>query len=314
MPTTIPFVTRIDGADRDRWLDALRGALCDCRIEPFENLTGSELEGVRVAIVADPDPADLAAMPNLEWVQSLWAGVERIAAELPHDGPRIVRLEDPQMAKTMSEAVLAWTLYLHRDMPRYRRQQSRRQWRLHELSLPSDRTVAILGLGHLGRAAAAKLLEQEFKVCGWSRTPGRMSGVETHDGADGLQTVLKKADIVVVLMPLTKQTTGLLNEATLSKMKAGASLINFARGPIVDAAALLKKLDDGHLDHAVLDVFDKEPLPEDSPFWTHPSVTVLPHISGPTNRATASAIVAANMKAYLEAGLVPDAVDRARGY
>lgn len=314
MPTTIPFVTRIDGADRDRWLDALRGALCNCRIELFENLTGSELEGVRVAIVADPDPADLAAMPNLEWVQSLWAGVERIAAELPHDGPRIVRLEDPQMAKTMSEAVLAWTLYLHRDMPRYRRQQSKRQWRLHELSLPSDRTVAILGLGHLGRAAAAKLLEQEFKVCGWSRTPRQMSGVETYHGAEGLQTILGKADIVVVLMPLTKQTTGLLNEATLSEMKAGASLINFARGPIVDAAALLKKLDDGHLDHAVLDVFDKEPLPEDSPLWTHPSVTVLPHISGPTNRATASAIVAANMKAYLEAGLVPDAVDRARGY
>ncbi|MCY6381057.1 2-hydroxyacid dehydrogenase [Hoeflea prorocentri] len=314
MSSIIPFVSRIDQSDHDRWLDALRNAIPGCRIEPLDALTDKEREAVRVAIVANPDPADLATMANLEWVHSLWAGVEHIAAELPHDGPRIVRLEDPQMAKAMSEAVLAWTLYLHRDMPRYRRQQGRRLWQLHELCLPTDRAVGVLGMGNLGRASAAKLREQEFDVRGWSRTPRDMAGVETFHGAEGLRNILQLSDIIVILLPLTEQTRGLLDSAALLEMKAGASLINFARGPILDSTVLLDRLDGGHIDHAVLDVFDEEPLPEESPFWTHPSVTVLPHISAPTNRVTASAIVAANISAYFETGLVPRGVDRAKGY
>lgn len=314
MNTTIPFVARTDEDDRDAWLEALGSAMPACRIRPFSELSAEERGAASVAIVADPDPADLALLPELEWIHSLWAGVERIVAELPVDGPKIVRLEDPQMAKTMAEAVLAWTLYLHRDMPRYRRQQDARVWKMHDLPLPSHRTVGILGLGNLGRVAAGRLLEQDFSVCGWSRSGTMMDGVETFSGSDGLGHVLAKSDIIVVLMPLTPETSGLLDAGRLSAMKHGASLINFARGPIVDSDALLEQLDRGHLDHAVLDVFDREPLPQDSPFWTHPAVTVLPHISGPTNRTTASAIVADNIAAYLETGRIPDSVDRARGY
>ncbi|WP_136659040.1 glyoxylate/hydroxypyruvate reductase A [Nitratireductor sp. XY-223] len=314
MNTTIPFVARTDEDDRDTWLEALGTAMPSYRIKPFEELSEDDRAAARVAIVADPDPADLALLPNLEWVHSLWAGVERIVAELPVDGPKIVRLEDPQMAKTMAEAVLAWTLYLHRDMPLYRRQQEAREWKMHELPLPSQRNVGILGLGNLGRVAAGRLLEQEFNVCGWSRSGTRMEGVETFGGSEGLDRLLAKADIIVVLMPLTGETRGLLDASRLSGMKPGASLINFARGPIVDTRALLEQLDRGHLNHAVLDVFDREPLPHDSPLWSHPAVTVLPHISGPTNRTTASAIVARNIAAYFANGTIPDGVDRLRGY
>ncbi|WP_419912114.1 2-hydroxyacid dehydrogenase [Hoeflea sp.] len=314
MKATIPFVARTDDADRETWLEALRAAMPSFKIDAFETLNGEQRQAARVAIVADPDPADLGQLPNLEWIHSLWAGVERIVTELPVDGPKIVRLEDPQMARTMAEAVIAWTLYLHRDMPRYRRQQEARVWKMHDLPLPSQRTIGILGLGNLGRMAAGQLLDRQFTVCGWSRSGAGMDGVETFSGPDGLDRMLSKSDIVIVLVPLTDETRGLLDADRLSAMKEGASLINFARGPIVEATALLEQLDRGHLKHAVLDVFEQEPLPQESPFWSHPDVTVLPHISGPTNRTTASAIVAENLAAYFETGKLPEFVDRKRGY
>lgn len=314
MNTVVPFVAQSDEGDRRNWIAALGKAMPQYQIKRFEDMAEAERQAATVAIVADPDPADLAQMPNLTWIHSLWAGVERIVEELPVDGPVIVRLEDPQMAKTMAEAVLAWTLYLHRDMPRYRRQQEERIWQEHALPLPSERTVGILGLGVLGRVAAARLLQQEFRVCGWSRSGTRMDGVDTFRGSDGLDEMLSLSDIVVVLMPLTEQTRGLMDSDRLSGMRKGASLINFARGPIIDTAALIDHLDRGHLDHAVLDVFDEEPLPKTHPLWSHPRVTVLPHISGPTNRTTASAIVADNIRTYFETGKMPPGVDRARGY
>ena len=314
MKTVIPFVAQTHDRDRQTWMAALGKAMPDCEIKEFNTLTADERTAAKVAIVADPDPAELASLPNLVWIHSLWAGVERIVGELPIDGPAIVRLEDPQMAKTMAEAVLAWTLYLHRDMPRYRRQQEQKIWREHELPLPSERTVGLLGLGALGRVAAAKLLEQDFRVCAWSRSGSTMDGVETFGGEAELDRVLGQSDIIVVLMPLTKETRGLVNAGRLSAMKKGASLINFARGPIVDTPALIAHLESGHLDHAVLDVFNEEPLPVHSPLWDHPQVTVLPHISGPTNRTTASAIVAGNVGAFLDSGIIPPGVDRTRGY
>lgn len=314
MSETIPFLARSDDSDRFTWIAALGAAMPEHQIKRFEDLTEAERLVAKVAVVADPDPAELARLPNLIWIHSLWAGVERIVEELPLDGPIIVRLQDPQMAKTMAEAALAWTLYLHRGMPRYRRQQEDRVWREHPLPLPSERTVGILGLGVLGRVAASRLLQQEFRVCGWSRSGTRMDNVETFSGPGELDQLLSACDIVVVLMPLTAETRNLLDGGRLSAMRKGASLINFARGPIVDTKALIEHLDSGHLDHAVLDVFDEEPLPQEHPLWSHPRVTVLPHISGPTNRTTASAIVAQNIKAFFETGKVQQGVDRARGY
>lgn len=315
MKPVIPLIIRAQDDELAVWHRHLPAALQDIAIvKPFAELTDSERRAAELAIVANPDPQDVAALPRLKWVQSLWAGVERLVTELPEDGPKIVRLTDPQMAETMSEAVLAWTLYLHRDMPRYARQQRQRVWLEHPLKLPEERTVGVLGLGKLGSRALARLRDHGFNVCGWSRTEKDFIGVETHHGTDGLNTVLAKSDIVVLLMPLTAETRGLINRDTLALLQEGASLINFARGPIVDDAALLEALDAGRLAHAVLDVFATEPLPEDHPYWTHPHVTVLPHISAPTIPATAAQIVAENIAAYLDTGTIPDSVNRKRGY
>ncbi|VAV88277.1 D-3-phosphoglycerate dehydrogenase [hydrothermal vent metagenome] len=314
MSAIIPFVAQLDDDETRLWQSVLRDALPGYQVVAFEQLDEAQRAGVEVAIVADPDPGDLALLPNLKWVQSLWAGVERLMTELPNAGFDIVRLTDPQLAADMSEAALAWTLYLHRDMPAYRVQQERKIWQHHELPLPSQRCVGVLGLGKLGTAAAGRLLANGFEVCGWSRSKAEIARVTTYAGPDGLSQILKRSDILIVLVPLTDQTHSLLNEETLALLPNGASIINFARGPVINDQALLAALDSGHLKHAVLDVFDIEPLPQDSPLWQHPKVTVLPHISARTNYHTASVLAAGNITRFFKNGEMPTVVDKTLGY
>jgi len=315
MTTIVPFVSEAGPDERLTWREALPRALAGIAdVKPFEDLTQEERAAAQVAVVANPDPSKVSALPNLVWVQSLWAGVERLVAELPVDGPLIVRLTDPQMAETMSEAVLAWTLYLHRDMPRYQAQQRTKTWQEHELKLPGERTIGVLGLGKLGSAAALRLKANGFDVLGWSRSAKAITGIACLHGSDGFRTVLERSDILVLLMPLTENTRGMIGRTELTACKAGARLINFARGPILDDTALLEALDTGPLDHAVLDVFDEEPLPVSHPFWAHDKITVLPHISAPTITSAASKIVAQNIGGFFADGTVPPSVDRNRGY
>lgn len=315
MKPVVPFIPEAHSHERHVWRQELSKSLSDlAELKPFEALSEEERLAARVAIVANPDPANVAALPNLVWVQSLWAGVERLMSELPEDGPLIVRLADPQMAETMSEAVLAWTLYLHRDMPRYMQQQRQGVWQEHFLKAPAERTVGVLGLGNLGSASAQRLRANGFTVTGWSRSEKNLEGIRCFHGAEGLKQLLGEADIVVVLVPLTDQTRGLLGKDEFKVCKQGAAIINFARGPVVETDALVDKLDAEHLSHAVLDVFNQEPLPTDSPLWRHEKITVLPHISAPTIISTASRLVARNLQTFLETGTVPDHVDRKRGY
>lgn len=283
-------------------------------ILPFDVLDAQQKAACTVAIIANPDPADIAQMPQLKWIHSVWAGVERVVADLGHTDLDIVRLIDPQLADTMAEAVLAWTLYVHRDMPAYAQQQREKQWRTLDYTQACQRTVGVLGLGALGDAAAKRLLASNFQVTGWSRSKKNVEGVTCFAGADELQAMLAASDIVVCLLPLTAETKGLLNAEKLAWMKPGAQLINFGRGPIIDDDALKAALDSGALKHAVLDVFAVEPLPSTQWQWSHPSVTVLPHISAPTNRDTASAIVAGNIRAYRDNGTIPTSVNTQRGY
>jgi glyoxylate/hydroxypyruvate reductase len=310
----LPFVARLNNDETAEWINALSQAMPSERIVPFAQLTVAQRNEARVAIVANPDPSELNQLPSLVWVQSLWAGVERMLKELRNPGVGIVRLEDPQLAASMAEAVLAWTLYLHRDMPAYAAQQRAKVWRPLPFHLPGERRIALLGLGHLGERAAQTLLAAGFEVMGWSRTLKTISGVKTFAAEIGLNEMLSMADIVVCLLPLTDQTRGLLNAKTFAQMKTGAALINFGRGAIVNTPDLVNTLDRGTLSHAVLDVFEVEPLPAESVLWPHEKVTVLPHISAPTHRGSASLVAAGNIARYRADGIVPLTVDRQAGY
>ena len=309
----IPFISRYDEAHAKSWITALNAALPDEEVVLPSTLTEEAKAAARFAIVGGPFAEHFAGFTGLEWVQSTWAGIESADAALPTK-VHITRLVDPWLTATMVEAVLAWTLYLHRDMPTYRAQQARREWRKQPYRRATDTTIGLLGLGELGHASALNLVGQGFNVCGWSRSPKQIAGVDSFTGADGLREVLAKADVLVCLLPLTKHTHGLLDRAAFAKTKPGAGFINFARGPIVRTDALLDALDAGNLSHAVLDVFDVEPLPIDSPLWDHPDVTILPHVSALTQASSAVDVVAANVRRWRATGQLPEAIDRERGY
>lgn len=318
MKKCVAFISGESPEITEKWHESLShscGTYKDVfRVKFLGDMTEAEKAACEIAITANPNPADLEKLPNLIWVQSLWAGVEKMLSELPNAPFEIVRMIDPELSTTMGEAVLSWALYLHRDMPIYLQQQQAQQWRQHDVIAAKDRNIALLGTGNMGKEAARRLTENGFAVSAWGRRKTEISGAVTYFGADGFKEILQKADILICLLPLTAETQGLLNEQNLSLMPLGSSLINFARGGIVDHGDLIRLLDAGHLKHAVLDVFDLEPLPPENPLWQHSKVTVLPHISAPTNPKTASKIAADNIYGFFNAGIMPFSVDKKHGY
>ncbi|CAO6124201.1 SerA Phosphoglycerate dehydrogenase and related dehydrogenases [Candidatus Pelagibacterales bacterium] len=314
MKSIVPFISMLPKADIDQWLKILKKKLPMERIVKFSNLKKSDYKKIDVAIVANPNPTEVKKLVNLKWIQSVWVGVEKLVESFKSERVKIVRLVDPEMNRTMSEAVLSWVLYLHRDMHFYQVQQNKRVWKEADYIKPSKKIVSIIGLGELGSASAAKLIENGFNVCGWSRGKKNIKKVKSFTGELGLKNMLKQTDILVCLIPLTRNTKYLLNYKMLSYLKKGASIINFARGAIINAKDLVKHLNSGTIKHAVLDVFEQEPLPKTSILWKHKNVTVLPHISAHTDIDTASSIVCKNIKMYRLKNRIPKSVDMTRGY
>ena len=314
MKSIVPFISMLPKADIDEWLKVLKKKLPKERIVKFSSLKKSDYKKIDVAIVANPNPTEVKKLINLKWVQSVWAGVEKLVESFKGEKVRIIRLVDPEMNRTMAEAVLSWVLYLHRDMHFYRIQQNKRIWKENDYIKPSKKIVSFIGLGELGSASAAKLIKNGFNVCGWSRGKKNISKVKSFTGKLGLKKMLKQTDILVCLIPLTKQTKYLLNYKTLSYLKRGASIINFARGAIINVKDLVRHLNSGKIKHAVLDVFEQEPLPKASILWKHKNVTVLPHISAHTNMETASDIFYKNIRMYRLKNRIPKSVDKVRGY
>ncbi|NBU54225.1 MAG: glyoxylate/hydroxypyruvate reductase A [Proteobacteria bacterium] len=314
MKSIVPFISMLPKADIDEWLKVLKKKLPKERIVKFSSLKKSDYKKIDVAIVANPNPTEVKKLINLKWVQSVWAGVEKLVESFKGEKVKIIRLVDPEMNRTMAEAVLSWVLYLHRDMHFYRIQQNKRIWKENDYIKPSKKIVSFIGLGELGSASAVKLIKNGFNVCGWSRGKKNISKVKSFTGKLGLKKMLKQTDILVCLIPLTKQTKYLLNYKTLSYLKRGASIINFARGAIINVKDLVRHLNSGKIKHAVLDVFEQEPLPKASILWKHKNVTVLPHISAHTNMETASDIFYKNIRMYRLKNRIPKSVDKVRGY
>jgi glyoxylate/hydroxypyruvate reductase A len=153
-----------------------------------------------------------------------------------------------------------------------------------------------------------------FATRGWSKTPKTLDGVETFAGADGLDRFLDGCEILVNLLPLTTETAGILDAALFRKLADGACVINCARGQHLVDADLLEALDSGRIKQATLDVFHTEPLPPDHPFWSHPAITVTPHIASRIDAETGGRLIATNLQIFEETGTCPDVTDPARGY
>ena len=314
MKSIVPFVAKLEKSEIDKWVKVLKKKLKGARVVKFSDLKKSEYSKVEVAVVANPNPSEVEKLVNLKWVQSIWVGVEKLVKTFKGRGVKIVRLVDPEMNRTMAEAVLSWVLYLHRDMHSYRVQQDKKAWVELDYIKPSKKVVSFIGLGELGKAAAKKLIENGFKVCGWSRSKKNIKEVKSFTGHSGLKKMLAQTDILVCLIPLTDKTKYLLNYKTLSFLKKGACVVNFARGAIINEKDLIKNLNSGKIKHAVLDVFEQEPLPRTSILWKHKSVTILPHISANTDFDSASDIVVKNLRLFKLKKKIPKFVDLQRGY
>ena len=275
---------------------------------------------VHYAIVWKQRPGLLSNLPNLKAIFSLGAGVDHVFAdpELP-DVP-IVRVVSSDLTTRMSEYVVWQVLDHHRFGPRYRAQQADRIWGDdREQRAACDITVGIMGLGELGLDAAAKLRVMGFEVSGWSRTQKHVEGVSCFAGDDGLDPFLASADIFVVLLPLTPDTREFLNRDLFSRMTKrgplGAPvLINAGRGGLQNEADILSALNEGLLSAASLDVFQQEPLPEDSALWSHPNVFITPHAAATSVPSSLIKPMVEQMDAYDRGEPLTNLVDMKAGY
>ena len=303
--------------DSGPWVERFRTLLPDRKVvvpgEPFDR------RAVYHVATWGPKPGSLSGLPNLEAIFSLGAGVDHLMSypDLP-DVP-IVRVAQDDLTHRMSEYVVLHCLMALRDQRRFDAQQRARQWR-DDVGPPAARDVRVglLGFGVLGRDAAVKLATLGFDVAGWGRTAREAAGVRVY-GADEFDAFLARTDILVSLLPLTPQTRGILNRDLFAKLShtgrlGGPVLINAGRGGLQVEADILACLDDGTLKSATLDVFETEPLPQDSPLWAHPRVTVTPH-NAAVSEPDATARYIADQIRRLEAGeALENVVDMRRGY
>jgi len=293
-----------DPGEEDRWRRALAGAMPSVR---WLDLAAARAEpaAVEAAVVANPPPGSLQGWPALRLVQSLWAGVDRLLTDrsVPAGVP-IARMVDPAMTAAMAETALWAVLSLHRGFFTYGAKQRRSLWQPHEQRRADEVAVLVLGQGAMGGMVSERLRAQGYPVAGWRRT----------DGDAALWQALPHAAIVIDLLPLTPATRGLIDRRFFDAMPAGSCFVNLARGAHVVDADLLAALDRGALRHAVLDVFNTEPLPAEHPYWQHPQVTVLPHVAAATDPRSAARVVAENLARLARGEAVQNLVDRARGY
>lgn len=297
----------------DWWVKLMQRLLPGWDIVSMDALT--DPSKVQYAVVWRPRTGDIARFPNLKAIVSVGAGIDHVLAdsELPQGVP-IIRTVGQDLTQRMKEYVALHVLRHHRDMPRQLLAQTERDWHSIVVPVAPNRVVGVMGLGNLGSAAARVLSQIGFATRGWSKSPKSIEGVEVFKGNEQLTPFLNGCEILVNLLPLTLTTTGILNSALFAELPEGACVINCARGPHLVDDDLLTALDEGRIKQATLDVFHTEPLPADHPFWTHPAITVTPHIASRIDAETGGSLIAENLKIFEATGTCPDVADAERGY
>jgi glyoxylate/hydroxypyruvate reductase len=312
----IAFV--ISGWRAESWKNAM-GKLAperDLRLYPDGLADRSDIE---YALVWKPAAGVLATFPSLRGIFSLGAGVDHILKDPNLPDVPLVRVADPDMTMRMSEYVVQHVLMHHRQQRRLDAFQARAAWESLEQWPASAVRVGVMGLGVLGTDAAGKLQMMGFQVAGWSRSRKRIDGLDCYAGEAELGSFLDRTDILVSLLPLTRETRGLIDRKLISRLAkdgplGGPVLINAGRGESQVESDIIAALDAGELAGATLDVFETEPLPPDSPLWRHPKVTVTPHMAADSDPETICRYVLGQID-RIERGLPPEnIVDRARGY
>ena len=308
----------VQDMDPSPWRARLAALLPDHKVavlgEAFDR------DAIRYALAWRHPPGALQDLPNLKVIFSLGAGVDHLFADPALPEAPIVRVVDPDLRDRMSEWVVLHALAHLRRLRLYERRQRERIWADDEAQpKASDLQVGMLGLGVLGRDAAGKLKALGFRVAGWSATPKVLDGVETFHGRYGLARLLAQTDMLVVLLPLTPDTRGLVDAGLIARLKQGGPLggpvlINAGRGGLQAESDVVDALESGLLKGASLDVFEREPLPAESPLWSYPNVYVSPHNAAVTSPGPVAAAIARQIEAFERGEPLENVVDRARGY
>ena len=257
-------------------------------------------------------------LTNLQDVYALAAGVDQL---LEHPGlpasATIIRLRDAGMAEQMEEYVLYGVLHAQRRMGALRQAQSAARWASDTVAPAARHTrVGILGAGALGARVAGRIAANGYPVTCWSRSPhaGGSDNTGFVHGEPALEPLLAASDVLVCMLPLTNDTRGILDASLMSRLPRGAFLINPGRGEHLVEQDLLAAIDSGHLSGALLDVFTREPLSADHPFWTHPSIIVTPHIAARSLVEESVEQVVDSMMARQRGEIPAGIVDRQKGY
>ncbi|BCG04996.1 glyoxylate/hydroxypyruvate reductase A (plasmid) [Paraburkholderia sp. PGU19] len=245
---------------------------------------------------------------------SVGAGIDQFNLSRVPPHIAVVRMVEPGIVEGMVEYVTQAVLTIHRDLFEYALQQQQRIWKEMPVRAATSRRVGVLGLGMLGTAVLERLRLFGFPCAGWSRSAHRQEGVECFAGVDTLDAFLARTDILVCLLPLTDATCGLLDKRPFGRLSKGASFINVRRGPQVNQHDLLDAIDSGHLQNAILDVTDPEPLPESHPFWAYPHLRITPHIASATQPETTVDVVLDNIRRHRDGLAILGQVDRSLGY
>lgn len=303
----------VNGFEPKKWQDLL-----SARHEVVLSPDGAA-DAIDYAVVWKHEHGLLAKLPGLKAIFSIGAGVDHVLSDPDLPDVPVVRVVASNLTQHMVDYVVWRVTDHHRQGMFYRSEQARRNWCDAAQPPSPEVSVGILGLGELGRAAAKALGAIGYSVKGWTRTPRTVDGVETFSGEAGLTPFLNATDILVVLLPHTPATEGIIDYDLLSKLRrdnglGGASLINAGRGKLQKEVDILRALDDGTLKEASLDVFETEPFATSSPLWSHPRVLVTPHAAA-TSDANHLVPLMLEQMARLERGEpLQHVVDRAAGY
>jgi len=274
---------------------------------------------IEYAIAWKPPHGALSGLPNLKVIFSMGAGVDHLISgpDLP-DVP-IVRFVADNLTEHMSQYVLHHVLLHHRRHLDYAAQQVRKEWQPLPQPVAREVRVGVMGCGILGSNAAAHLAAIGFQTRGWSRHRKTISGVYCYAGTEEFLSFLAGTDILVCLLPLTSDTRGLLGTKLIASMASdgalpGRILINAGRGGLQNEREILAALDEGALWAASLDVFETEPLPYDSPLWTHPRVVITPHNAAESDPRAVVDYVMEQITKFERGEGLDNVVDLQRGY
>jgi glyoxylate/hydroxypyruvate reductase len=306
-------VIRVDPERRQWWKETMSKLLPELDVVLWDE-DKFRKEDISYAIVWAPPRGALASLPNLECVLSVGAGVAHITEDpsYPRKVP-IIRTVGTALRQRMCEYVALHVLRIHRRLPEIEEAARAGEWKQFVEPVASNIVVGVMGVGNLGTAVGSTLRGLGYQVKGWSRRGRPVEGIKIYT-RDQLPAFLEGVHILVSILPGTADTENVIDSRTISLLPKGAWVINVGRGSQVNESDLIAGLNSGHLAGAVLDVFRREPLPSDHPFWKHPKILITSHTASAIEPSVGGTIIAENLRAFMRGEKVSDVVDIEQGY